>query len=200
MDIAILGPAGMPASPRGFQSGVEQIISRLTDRGHDVTVHVPAARESRLPAFLLALVATVRVARAPKPDVALFYTAATGPLCLITRAAGIPTLIDLDGLDSSPPRPHRFARGCLRMAERLAPRMAHRAITDSYASADAYARRYGREIEVVPYRDDGRQPVDWESVTAAYEQLLRVVSRGTGHGPLPMDQLEQLERLPRSQR
>lgn len=35
----------------------------------------------------------------------------------------------------------------------------------------------------------------WDAVAAAYEQLLLEVSEGTGHGPLPMEQLEELERV-----
>jgi glycosyltransferase involved in cell wall biosynthesis len=34
----------------------------------------------------------------------------------------------------------------------------------------------------------------WDAVAAAYEQLLLEVSEGTGHGPLPMEQLDELER------
>ena len=57
----------------------------------------------------------------------------------------------MDGSDSDRRKWGRFAKFYLRAAERLAPRMATRAITDSHAVAGLYERRYGREIGVVPY-------------------------------------------------
>ena len=39
MNVAILGTRGIPASYSGFETAVEQITSRLTARGHRVTVY-----------------------------------------------------------------------------------------------------------------------------------------------------------------
>ena len=39
MNVAILGTRGIPASYSGFETAVEQITSRLTARGHTVTVY-----------------------------------------------------------------------------------------------------------------------------------------------------------------
>ena len=60
-------------------------------------------------------------------------------------------MINVDGVDSDRGKWNRFAKSYLRLAERLAPRMAHRAITDSHAVAHIYEERYGRAIGVVPY-------------------------------------------------
>ena len=60
-------------------------------------------------------------------------------------------MINVDGLDSDRRKWNRLAKSYLRAAERLSPRMATRAITDSHAVAAIYERRYGREIGVVPY-------------------------------------------------
>jgi len=67
------------------------------------------------------------------------------------NGAGIPTVINVDGLDSDRGKWNRFAKAYLRSAERLSPRLATRAITDSYAVARIYESRYDREIGVVPY-------------------------------------------------
>jgi glycosyltransferase involved in cell wall biosynthesis len=114
-------------------------------------VHLPTVRNKYLDTFVHTLLSSVHAARGPKPDVALFFIAGNSPLCLITRGAGIPTLINVDGLDSDRRKWNRFAKAYLRAAERLSPRMAHRAITDSYAVAHIYEQRYGRQIGVVPY-------------------------------------------------
>ena len=171
MNVAILGTRGIPASYSGFETAVEQITSRLTARGHRVTVycrphvvdrsirnwkganlvHLPTVRNKYLDTFVHTMLSSVHAARGPKPDVALFFIAGNSPLCLITRSAGIPTVINVDGLDSDRRKWNRFAKAYLRAAERLSPRMAHRAITDSYAVAHIYEQRYGRHIGVVPY-------------------------------------------------
>src|SRR6195952_1942531 len=39
MRIALLGPRGAPARYGGFETAVEEIGSRLVQRGHDVTVY-----------------------------------------------------------------------------------------------------------------------------------------------------------------
>jgi glycosyltransferase involved in cell wall biosynthesis len=171
VNVAILGTRGIPASYSGFETAVEQITSRLTARGHRVTVycrphvvdrsirnwkganlvHLPTVRNKYLDTFVHTMLSSVHAARGPKPDVALFFIAGNSPLCLITRSAGIPTVINVDGLDSDRRKWNRFAKAYLRAAERLSPRMAHRAITDSYAVAHIYEQRYGRHIGVVPY-------------------------------------------------
>jgi Glycosyl transferase 4-like domain len=39
MKVAILGTRGIPASYSGFETAAEQLASRLTARGHEVTVY-----------------------------------------------------------------------------------------------------------------------------------------------------------------
>jgi glycosyltransferase involved in cell wall biosynthesis len=171
VNVAILGTRGIPASYSGFETAVEQITSRLTARGHEVTVycrphvvdpgirtwkgaqlvHLPTVRNKYLDTFVHTFLSALHAARERQPDVALFFIAGNSPLCLITRTAGIPTVINVDGLDSDRRKWNRFAKAYLRAAERLSPRMATRAITDSHAVADIYEQRYGRGIGVVPY-------------------------------------------------
>ena len=171
MNVAILGTRGIPASYSGFETAVEQITSRLTDRGHRVIVycrphvvdpgirewkgaelvHLPTVRNKYLDTFVHTFLSSLHTAWRTKPDVALFFIAGNSPLCLVTRLAGIPTVINVDGLDSDRRKWNRVAKSYLRAAERLSPRMATRAITDSHAVAAVYEQRYGREIGVVPY-------------------------------------------------
>jgi len=171
VNVAILGTRGIPAAYSGFETAVEQITSRLTERGHRVVVycrphvvdpgithwkgaelvHLPTVRNKYLDTFVHTLLSSMHAARRVKPDVALFFIAGNSPLCLVTRLAGIPTVINVDGSDSDRRKWNRIAKSYLRAAERLSPRMATRAITDSHAVAALYERRYGREIGVVPY-------------------------------------------------
>jgi glycosyltransferase involved in cell wall biosynthesis len=171
MRIAILGTRGIPASYSGFETAAEELASRLTARGHEVTVycrphvvdrqltsykgarlvHLPTIRNKYLDTFVHTLLSAIHAGRITRPDVALFFIAGNSPLCLLTRRAGIPTLINIDGLDSDREKWPPLAKAYLRFAERSSPRWADRAITDSHAVADAFERRYGQRVGVVPY-------------------------------------------------
>ena len=175
MRVAVLGTRGIPASYSGFETAVEQITSRLVARGHDVYVycrphvvdpaisewkgarliHLPTIRNKYLDTFVHTFLSAVHAAFVLKPDVAIFFIAGNSPLCLITRARRIPTLINIDGLDSNRRKWNRFAKTYLRWAERVSPRMATRAITDSHAVAHIFESSFGRRIGVVPYGAEG---------------------------------------------
>jgi glycosyltransferase involved in cell wall biosynthesis len=182
MKIAILGTRGIPASYSGFETAVEQLASRLTARGHEVVVycrphvvdrtlrsykgaqlvHLRTVQNKYLDTFVHTALSAVHVARRTKPDVALFFIAGNSPLCLITRWAAIPAVINVDGLDSDRRKWPAVAKAYLRFAESTAPRWADEAITDSHTVADIFARRYGQRIGVVPYgvEDPGHQGVE----------------------------------------
>src|SRR3954447_23500694 len=171
MKVAILGTRGIPASYSGFETAAEQLASRLTERGHEVVVycrphvvdrrlreykgarlvHLPTIRNKYLDTFAHTFLSSLHAARRLHPDVALFFIAGNSPLCLITRGAQIPTVINVDGLDSDRGKWPALAKRYLRFAERGASRWADRAITDSHAVAEIFARRYGCRIGVVPY-------------------------------------------------
>jgi len=175
MKIAILGTRGIPASYSGFETAVEHLASRLSARGHEVTVycrphvvdrrltqyrgarlvHMPTVQNKYLDTFVHTFLSALHAAQATKPDVALFFIAGNSPLCMITRWAEIPAVINIDGLDSDRRKWPALAKAYLRFAESTAPRWADRAITDSHTVAETYERRYGQRIGVVPYGVQG---------------------------------------------
>src|SRR5881392_3234344 len=150
MKVAILGTRGIPASYSGFETAVEQLAKRFTARGHEVVVycrphvvdrrlnewkgarlvHLPTVRNKYLDTFVHTLLSAIHCARTLRPDVALFFIAGNSPLCLVTRRAGIPTIINVDGLDSTRAKWPPLAKAYLRFAERSAPRCADVALTD----------------------------------------------------------------------
>ncbi len=180
MRVAILGTRGIPASYSGFETAAEQLASRLTDRGHEVVVycrphvvdrrlkewkgarlvHLPTVRNKYLDTFTHTFLSAIHAARTVKPDVALFFIAGNSPMCLITRRAGIPTVINVDGLDSDRSKWPGIAKTYLRFAERHAPDWADTALTDSHAVAEIFEQRYGQRIGVVPYGVEEPEPDD----------------------------------------
>ncbi len=171
MRIAILGTRGIPASYSGFETAAEQLASRLSARGHEVVVycrphvvdrrlrewkgarlvHLPTIRNKYLDTFTHTLLSSLHAAHRTRPDVALFFIAGNSPMCLVTRGADIPTVINVDGLDSDRSKWPPLAKAYLRFAERNAPRWSDTALTDSHAVAEVFEARYGRRIGVVPY-------------------------------------------------
>jgi glycosyltransferase involved in cell wall biosynthesis len=171
LKIAILGTRGIPASYSGFETAVEQLASRLTARGHEVTVycrphvvdprlktykgarlvHIRTVQNKYLDTFVHTCMSALHAARPPRPDAALFFIGGNSPLCLITRWASIPTVINVDGLDSDRRKWPTLAKAYLRFAERTAPHWADEALTDSHSVADIFEARYGERIGVVPY-------------------------------------------------
>jgi len=168
MKIAILGTRGIPAAYSGFETAVEQLASRLSARGHEVTVycrphvvdrklreykgarlvHLRTVQNKYLDTFVHTFLSAVHTARVTRPDVALFFIAGNSPLCMITRRASIQSVLNVDSDRRKWPA---LAKSYLRFAERTAPRWSDRAITDSHAVADIFEHRYGQRIGVVPY-------------------------------------------------
>ncbi len=143
-------------------------------------VHLRTVQNKYLDTFVHTLLSAVHVARVTKPDVALFFIAGNSPLCLITRWASIPAVINVDGLDSDRRKWPAFAKAYLRFAERTAPRWADEAITDSHAVADIFERRYGERIGVVPYgvEDPGYDGTD--DARAAWARAAAATSCSSG--------------------
>jgi glycosyltransferase involved in cell wall biosynthesis len=124
---------------------------RLSSYGGARLVHLPTVRNKYLDTFVHTFLSALHAGYLERPDVALFFIAGNSPMCLITRGRNIPTVINVDGLDSDRRKWPALAKCYLRLAERTAPRWADRAITDSHAVAEVFERRYGERIGVVPY-------------------------------------------------
>lgn len=171
MKIAILGTRGIPAAYSGFETAAEHLAAGFVERGHEVVVycrphvvdrdlhehvgarlvHLPTIRNKYLDTFVHTYLSAEHAVRRLKPDVALFFIAGNSPLTRITRGAGVPTVINVDGLDSDRSKWPAAAKSYLRFAERNAPRWADVALTDSDSVADIFDERYGQRIDVIPY-------------------------------------------------
>ena len=174
MRLALVGTRGIPAAYSGFETAVENIGARLAERGHDVVVycrphavrerltayrgmrlvHLPTIHTKHLDTFVHTLLSTLHLVSVERPDVALYFIVGNSPFTGLARLAGIPAIINVDGLDSlrakwSPP-----AKAYLRWAERNAARFADVVITDSTAVQEVYRREYQAETEFVPYGAD----------------------------------------------
>jgi glycosyltransferase involved in cell wall biosynthesis len=177
--IAMVGTRGIPAAYSGFETAVEHLAEQFTARGHEVTVycrphmterrdtharahlvHLPTVRSKHLDTLAHTLLSTVHLATRVRPDVAIYFIAGNAPVVPLARLAGIPAVLQIDGLDSERAKWSWAAKVYLRGAERLAPFAATVAVTDSAAVADAYEARTGRRIPWIPYGAELPDPGD----------------------------------------
>ena len=171
MKIALVGTRGVPAAYSGFETAVENIGARLAERGHDVTVYcrphmverradayyrgmrlvyLPTVAGKHLDTPVHSLLSTLHLATVRRPDVAIYFIAGNSPFAGLGRLLGVPTAINVDGLDSPRAKWGPWARRYLRLTERAAPRLANVAITDSRVLQDIY-RAWGHETVYIPY-------------------------------------------------
>jgi Glycosyltransferase len=178
MKFALLGTRGVPASYSGFETAVEAVGTRLAARGHDVTVycrphavaahyrsyrgmrlvHLPTIATKHLDTFVHTLLSTLHMAFAVRPDVALYFIVGNAPSAALSRMLGIPTILNVDGLDSERAKWSGPAKSYLRWAQRNARRCADRLVTDSEVLQRIYRERYGAVTEFIPYGADMTGP------------------------------------------
>jgi glycosyltransferase involved in cell wall biosynthesis len=170
MKIAMIGTRGIPAAYSGFETAVEHLAERFTAKGHEVVVycrpHMTERRDHHAGARLVHLrtvpnkyldtlvhtaISTAHMVTRERPDVAIYFIAGNAPVVPFARLTGIPAILQVDGLDSERAKWPAAARAYLRFAERISPRVATIAVTDSQAVADSFAQRYGRRIAWIAY-------------------------------------------------
>ena len=174
MKLALLGTRGVPASYSGFETAVENIGARLAAEGHDVTVycrphavesryrsyrgmtlvHLPTIATKHLDTFVHTMLSTLHMALLARPDAAVYFIVGNAPSAALSRLAGIPTILNVDGLDSERAKWSGPARRYLRWAQRNAKRCADCLITDSRVLQRIYRERYGAATEFIPYGAD----------------------------------------------
>lgn len=168
MRIALVGTRG-PGHYGGFETCVAEVASRLADEGHDVIVYArrwspsrrwrhPGARVVVLPSvptknldtithtLLCTLHLLVR-----RPEAVVVFGVGNSPFAWVLRTAGLPVVLNVDGLDRARAKWGRFARWYLSVSERLSPRAAHVVVTDAKTIEDYYERRHGVRSRFIVY-------------------------------------------------
>ena len=170
MRLALIGTRGIPAAYSGFETAVENLAATFSERGHEVVVycrphmterrdeyrgarlvHLPTIRNKYLDTLAHTVISTGHMVTRERPDVALYFIAGNAPVVPFARLARVPSILQIDGLDSERAKWPEAAKRYLRFTERIAPSAATIAVTDSQAVADSYFARYGRRIEAIPY-------------------------------------------------
>ncbi len=172
MRFAILGTRGIPARYGGFETFAEELATRLTARGHILTVYcrernpepsyrgvrlqyLPAVHHKYLDTVSHTLLSTMHLALkrlgGDKQDAVLYCNAANALFTWIPRALGMPVALNVDGLERNRKKWNRLAKTWYRMSEWLATWMPNAVVTDAQRIADYYRERYHRASEMISY-------------------------------------------------
>lgn len=173
-NVAIIGTRGYPSYYGGFETAVRKLAPYLADAGWDVTVYGrPGATKSDEPSRDLRVrtpttlgieskslstlsfgLTSVLHACIKRPDVVLVMNVANGFWLPLLRLRGIPTLVNVDGIEWERAKWGRLAKALFRAGARATARWGSRMIFD----ADAIAKRWKEEFAlsgyVIPYGGD----------------------------------------------
>lgn len=166
----MLGMRGIPANYGGFETCVEEVAPRLAALGHDVTVYcrvppvryqpdvyhgvrlvkLPTIRNKYLDTVFHTSLAAIHAAH-NRYDVGIVFGVGNSPQALGLKLAGLPVVLNVDGLDWKRAKWPGPARAMLRFAERLAGGAATRTLTDSHNVQNYYREQYGVDLDYIPY-------------------------------------------------
>ncbi len=141
--------------------------TRLAARGHQVTVYcreryrsreyrgvrlqyLPTARHKYLDTVAHTCVSTAHLLL-HRADAALYCNAANAVFTLWPRLAGIPTALNVDGIERRRAKWNRLARGWYFISEWLSTFFPAAMITDARAIQEYYRERFGKEGIFIPY-------------------------------------------------
>lgn len=173
MKIAMLGTRGVPASYSGFETCVEELGSRLAQRGHEVTVYcrshhisydqptykgmrlvkLPTIANKYLDTIVHSTLSSLH-ALVQGYDVALYFIAGNSLVTWIPRLAGQRTLLNVDGLDWKREKWPPLAKRYIQFAERMSTVLPNAIITDSRVVQRYYAQTYGASSTYIAYGSD----------------------------------------------
>lgn len=168
MKIAMIGQKGIPATYGGIERHVEEIGSRLVERGHQVTVfsrfhytkrggpylgmenlRLPSIRTKHLDAISHCAAATAYTLLR-KFDIVHYHALGPSIFSGLPRLAGRRTVVTVHGLDWQRGKWGKFASGFLRFCERPAVTFPDETIVVSRTLAEYFERRHHAATHVIP--------------------------------------------------
>lgn len=172
--VAIIGTRGYPSYYGGFETAVRKLAPYLAEQGWDVTVYgrpgaVNADDETRdtrvksvqtrgietkqLSTLTYGLTSALSAAR-NKPDVALIMNVANGFWLPILKARGIPTVVNVDGIEWERAKWGNAARKMFRSGARFTATFANHLIADAIEIQRRWEAKTHRKLEFIPYGGD----------------------------------------------
>ncbi len=166
--IALLGTRGIPANYGGFETFAEEISTRLVARGHHVTVycrgtgidreyrgvqlrHLPTIRHKYLDTIAHTGLSTLDVLLHHQQDVVLYCNAANAVFTLWPRMLGMPTALNVDGVERRRKKWNYAAKAWYLASEWMSTWCCSSVITDAEKIREYFLERYGKDSTFIPY-------------------------------------------------
>ncbi|BDZ48172.1 hypothetical protein GCM10025867_04130 [Frondihabitans sucicola] len=169
--VALLGTRGYPSYYGGFETAVRKIAPFLAESGWDVTVYgrdgairdddpgrdprvktriTRGVETKSLSTLSYGLTAVFDAARR-KPDVALVMNVAHGFWLPLLKLRGVPTLVNVDGIEWERAKWGTLAKLVFRAGARTTAWWGSRLVYDAVAIADYWKERFGVDGVFIPY-------------------------------------------------
>jgi glycosyltransferase involved in cell wall biosynthesis len=169
--VAIMGARGYPSFYGGFETLLRQLCPYLADQGWDVTVYsrpgnIEADHPSRDPRIASVITrgfdstslstlsygfTAAQHASRRKPDVALVMNVANGYWLPLLKARGIPTVVNVDGLEWERAKWGRAAKAVFRGGASLTAKFADTLVMDSLEIRRKWEEMFDRTGVFIPY-------------------------------------------------
>lgn len=179
--VAILGTRGYPSYYGGFETAVRKLAPYLVESGWDVTVYGrPDAvkkndpnlntrvrtvetwgiESKQLSTLSFGCTSTIHAALA-RHDVALVMNVANGFWLPVLKARGIPTVVNVDGIEWERAKWGRTARNIFRLGARFTATFANHLIADAVEIKRRWEDETHRKLDFIPYggEDVGNLPL-----------------------------------------
>jgi glycosyltransferase involved in cell wall biosynthesis len=178
MRIAMIGQRGIPATFGGVEHHVEELGSRLAERGHHVTVYsranytrerhtayrgmrpryLPTVSSKHLDAIVHSTLSTVDAMLA-KADIVHYHAVGPGLPAVVPRYfSRAKVVLTVHGLDAERAKWSSTARSVLRVAQWMSARVPDATIVVSRDLADHFRERYARHTWHIPNGVDEPTP------------------------------------------
>ncbi len=202
--VAIIGTRGYPSYYGGFETAVRKLAPYLSDLGWQVTVYgrpgttkdddllldprinrvVTAGLESKSLSTLTYGLTSVIHALFNKPDVALIMNVANGFWLPLLRARGIPTLVNVDGIEWERAKWSWIAKFVFRLGARLTAIFANEIVVDSREISQRWEAQFKRQGIFIPYGGDVPEPLAIEP-GLTHRGYILVVARFVPENTIP---------------
>jgi len=170
MKIALLGTRGIPARYGGFETFAEELCTRLVERGHEVTVYGRANNVGRpgplyrgvrlvvlptIPHKYLDTLANTFLATLHllfhRQQAALFCNGANAIFTWFPRLMGMPTVLNVDGIERQRKKWNAPARGWYWISEWFTKWFPSAVVADAEVIQKYYADTYSRKTHLIAY-------------------------------------------------
>jgi len=176
--VDIVGTRGYPSYYGGFETAVRKLAPYLADQEWDVSVYGRSRREpsagpvgdpriksittagfdtKQLSTLSYGFTSMLRTA-IRKPDVALVMNVANGFWLPLLRLRGIPTLVNVDGIEWDRAKWGRLAKAVFRLGARCTARWANELVFDAEAIGTRWKSDFQRDGTFIPYGGEATPP------------------------------------------